>query len=170
MTYRNFVVILHKMDSQSRHLLLMFIYLFYFFINEFTSSVSIADIKNTALLETVFNPEIKQLSVFFHFSVAILKGYIFNIFIPHSYFFTSILLLFFSLPRRRSYHSKLLARFSSFHNSVKIMYLIWQITVPKSLTHFRPFFPFYTPCKYEKISGFLIFFRGLEKEHWPEIG
>lgn len=156
MTYRNFVVILHKMDSQSRHLLLMFI--FFFFINEFTSSVSITDIKNTALLETVFNPEIKQLSVFFHFSVAILKDYIFNIFIPHSYFFTSILLLFFSLPRRRSYHSKLLARFSSFHNSVKIIYLIWQTTVPK--THFRPFFPFYTPCKYEKISGFLIFFSG----------
>ena len=40
------------------------------------------------------------------------------------------------------------------------------------LTHFWPMFPFFTPCKYQKTFGFLVFSGGTkvhEGEHWPEI-
>ena len=38
------------------------------------------------------------------------------------------------------------------------------------LTHFRPMFPFYTPCKCQKTSAFLTFSEGIEREHWLEMG
>ena len=31
-------------------------------------------------------------------------------------------------------------------------------------------FPFYTPWKYQKTFGFLVFSGGIKWEHWPEMG
>ena len=35
-----------------------------------------------------------------------------------------------------------------------------------SITHFQPMFPFYTPWKHQKTSGFLMFAGGIEVEDW----
>ena len=38
------------------------------------------------------------------------------------------------------------------------------------LIHFQPVLHFYTPSKYQKTSGFLMFSRGTEVEHLVENG
>ena len=38
------------------------------------------------------------------------------------------------------------------------------------LIHFFPMLPFYTPCKYQKIKGFLMFSGGIKRLHWEEMG
>ena len=38
------------------------------------------------------------------------------------------------------------------------------------LTHFQPMFHFYTPRKHQKTSGFLMFSRAIEVEHWLKMG
>ena len=40
----------------------------------------------------------------------------------------------------------------------------------KRFAHFRSMFPFYTPWKRYKTSGFLMFSAGIERKHWPEMG
>ena len=45
-----------------------------------------------------------------------------------------------------------------------------QCKVRLTLTHFRPMIHFYTPRKRQKTRGFLTFSRGLEIEHWSEMG
>ena len=39
-----------------------------------------------------------------------------------------------------------------------------------SLTHFQPMFHIYTPCKYRKTRGFLMFSGGIEVDHWLKMG
>ena len=39
----------------------------------------------------------------------------------------------------------------------------------RSLTQFRPMFPFYNPWKHQKTKGFLVFSGGIKWEHWPEM-
>ena len=38
------------------------------------------------------------------------------------------------------------------------------------LTHFMPLVSFYTPCKHQKIKGFLMFSGNIERVQWLEIG
>ena len=38
------------------------------------------------------------------------------------------------------------------------------------LIHFFPMLPFYIPCKYQKIKGFLMFSGGIKRLHWEEMG
>ena len=40
----------------------------------------------------------------------------------------------------------------------------------RTLTHFQPTFHFYTPRKYQKTYGFLMFSGGIEVEHWLKMG
>ena len=37
-------------------------------------------------------------------------------------------------------------------------------------SYFRQILPFYTPWKYQKISGFLMFSEGIEMEQWSKMG
>ena len=39
----------------------------------------------------------------------------------------------------------------------------------KSLMHFMPLIFFYTPLKYQKTEGFLMFSGGIETDQWYEI-
>ena len=39
----------------------------------------------------------------------------------------------------------------------------------KSLMHFMPLIFFYTPLKYQKTKGFLMFSGGIETDQWYEI-
>ena len=38
------------------------------------------------------------------------------------------------------------------------------------LTYLWPMFPFYTHWKHQKTFNFLVFWGGIEWEHWPEMG
>ena len=40
----------------------------------------------------------------------------------------------------------------------------------KNLIHFQPMFHFYSPWKYQKTFGFLIFSGCIEVEQWLKIG
>ena len=58
---------------------------------------------------------------------------------------------------------------SCFRRLLFTVFTIWT-SDSSLLTHFRPVFPFYTPWKRQKTSGFLTFSGSIEREHWPEMG
>ena len=39
-----------------------------------------------------------------------------------------------------------------------------------NFNYFQPMFHFYTPWKYQKTAGFLMFSGGIEVEHWLKMG
>ena len=54
--------------------------------------------------------------------------------------------------------------------TVSAIFSYYSTTIHKMLIYFMPRVSFYSTWKYQKTSGFLMFFGGIQRKHWHGIG